>query len=261
MKLCASLIVRNELSRYLETCIQHLLECADEIRVLDDGSDDGTYEWLTGLNDARVVVLSNTTDRDGEPAFFNHAQSRNRLLQFTLEGKPTHILAIDADEFVDDGAQLRRACEDRPPDVWKLCLEEVWEIDGDRLQVRQDGGWSEHDVPMVWRPDRVRRPLAIADRGHATGRVPEAVYKSRRTAHACCSLLHFGWTNLAERDERYARYAIGDAGKFHAKRHIDSIMWAPDRVRLTARDWPEGLAAYKDALLERATTTTEVAKL
>ena len=251
-ELTAALIVRNELGRYLEPCVRHLLEFCDELRILDDDSGDATYEWLTGLGDPRIVTLSNTTGRDGAPAFFNHAQSRNRLLQLALEGKPTHILAIDGDEFIDNGAQLRRACEERRPDVWKLCLEEVWNIDGDRLEVRQDGGWVEHDVPMVWRPDRVRRPLQIRDRGHATGRVPEAVYASRRTAHACCSLLHFGWTNLAERDERYSRYAIGDAGRFHAKRHIESIMWPAERVQLTARDWPGGLAAYKDALLERA---------
>jgi glycosyltransferase involved in cell wall biosynthesis len=46
VKLIASLIVRNELKRYLEPCVAHLLEFCDEIRVLDDRSDDGTREWL-----------------------------------------------------------------------------------------------------------------------------------------------------------------------------------------------------------------------
>jgi glycosyltransferase involved in cell wall biosynthesis len=254
VKLTASLITRNELGRYLKPCVAHLLEFCNEIRVLDDASTDGTYEWLMDQG-ARVIVLRDPPpERQGKAAFFRHATSRNRLLGFTLEGDPTHILAIDGDELVDDGAALRAACEQRGLDAWKLCLEEVWEAHHDRLEIRQDGAWEEHDVAMLWRPDRLRRSMRIVDRGHATGRVPAEVSRLR-TGHACVSLLHFGWTNKAERAERFERYAVGDGGRFHARRHIDSIMWPAERVHLVPREWPAGLAAYKDALLERANST------
>ena len=243
MRLIASLIVRNELGRYLGPCIDHLLEFCDEIRVLDEGSTDG---W----SDDRVTCLRNEP-RAGD-AFFQHAAMRQRLLDFTLEGAPTHILAIDADEFIADGAQLRRSC-DNGFGAYKVCLQEVWRVRDDELDIRQDGGWVEHDVALVWRPDRVLRSdqLKITDRGHATGRTPDVV-SALATGHTCTSLLHFGWANVGERDERYARYAVGDAGKFHAKAHIDSIMWSDERVRLTPVGWPAALEPWRAELFRRA---------
>jgi glycosyltransferase involved in cell wall biosynthesis len=254
MKLVASVICRNELDRYLEPCIDHLLEFCDEIRVLDDGSNDETREWLSdrARADARVQLklLTRIGDHGGANAFLNHAAVRNHLLHFSLAGEP-HILAIDADEFVADGAAVRAACARDDADAWHLCMQEVWNAREDRLEVRQDGGWDEHDVPMLWAPGRLRGALRITDKGHATGRVPDAVYGARM-GHTCTEVLHFGWARKAERQERFDRYAVGDAGRFHAAAHIASIMWPDERVRLTSRAWPAGLAGRKDAILERA---------
>jgi hypothetical protein len=251
VKLVASMIVRNELGRYLEPCLGHLLEFCDEVRVLDDASDDGTFEWL--FERPRVLVVG-TPKRETATAFEQHAHQRQALLHWTLAGEPTHILAIDADEFIDDGAALRKSCEQPGFDSWKLCLEEVWDAEPGRLRVRQDGGWNEHDVAMLWRPDRLQGRRQIVDHGHATGRVPPGV-GARRCGYACVSLLHFGWANKAERAERYQRYAVGDGGRFHAKRHIDSIMWPDERVQLSERDWPAALDPYKQQILERANST------
>lgn len=243
MRLIASLIVRNELGRYLKPCIDHLLEFCDEIRVLDEGSTDG---W----SDARVTCLR-APERVGD-AFVNHAQMRQRLLDFTLEGAPTHILAIDADELIADGAQLRKACELEGFRASKICLQEVWKVDAEKLHIRQDGGWVEHDVALVWRPDSLRpNQLKITDKGHATGRTPDAV-GSLPTGHTCTSLLHLGWANVSERDERYARYAVGDAGKYHAKSHIDSIMWPDARMKFTSVEWPSALEPWRAELVKRA---------
>ena len=242
MRLIASLIVRNELGRYIGPCIDHLLEFCDEIRVLDEGSTDG---W----SDKRCVVQREPA-REGD-AFVNHAQMRQRLLDFTLEGAPTHILAIDADEFITDGAAVRRACE-FGLGAYKVCLQEVWKVHRDGLDIRQDGGWVEHDVALVWRPDRLKpQQLKITDRGHATGRTPDAV-GSLQAGHTCTSLLHLGWANVGERPERFARYAVGDAGRFHAKTHIDSIMWPDERITLGQVPWPPALEPWRGDLIKRA---------
>jgi len=244
VKLIASLIVRNELGRYLEPCVDHLLEFCDEIRVLDEGSTDG---W----SDDRVMCLR-APERVGD-AFVNHAAMRQRLLDFTLEGAPTHILAIDADEFITDGALLRQTAESLDyAGALKVCLQEVWRVRDDDLDIRQDGGWQEHDVALVWRPDRLKpNQLKITDKGHATGRTPDAV-GLLPTGHTCSALLHLGWANVGERDERFARYAVGDAGKFHAKAHIDSIAWPDSRMRFESVPWPDGLESWRAELTARA---------
>lgn len=251
MKLCASLIVRNERSRYLEPCIGHLLEFCDEIRILDDGSTDS---WIHDLRDAwgddghRIVILAEKDSR-----FFDHeGRARQDLLDFTLGGNPTHVLAIDADEFVADGRKLRETLrQDDRADVFSLCMQEVWNADEAELDIRQDGGWVEHDVSVVWRPDRLRKPLTVADRALACGRVPETV-RGARTAHSGTSLLHFGWASRAEREARHGRYVVADGGQFHAGTHLDSIMWPDNRIDFSHISWPPALASYRHAILSHA---------
>lgn len=255
MKLAASLILRNELGRYLESCIAHLLEFADEIIILDNGSTDGWEEALRptwGKDGHRVIVNHDpNADREEGSLFVSHARSRQLLLDLTVARQPTWIAALDSDEFVADGAQLRHACETEQTDTLALCLEEVWNADPDRLELRQDGGWVEHDVAMVWRPDRIQTPHQIIDRGPATGRTPENLVHAYH-GHSCTALLHFGWVNKAERADRHHRYAVADGGHFHASQHLASILWPDIQISLLPVGWPAGLDPYRDRILERA---------
>lgn len=247
MKLTAAVICRNEQGRYWDPFVAHLLEFVDEVRVWDDGSTDGGPQ----STDPRVVIHREPV-RESD-AFHDHASSRNRLIGFTLEGDPTWILNIDCDEFIADGQALRAACADRRQGALKVCLQEVWNVKDDRLEIREDGGWKEHDVALLWRPDHVKQ-RRITDRGHATGRVPDAVARVP-AAHTCTALQHWGWVRKSERDERYARYAVGDAGKFHAKAHIDSIAWPDSRVKLEPTEWPPSWPEPMRAeLLEKASS-------
>lgn len=259
MKLTASLILRNELGRYLGLCIDSLLGYVDEIRVLDDGSTDGWEETLRpgwGNEGVRVIVERHTARVSDEPDFHRHAAARNRLLQFTLDGKPDWIVALDADEFVSDGGKLRHFCDKDagPFSAVSLEIAEVWEVCEETLCIRQDGGWKAHPIGCVWRPDRFRSALALKDHGHATGRVPDAIHRvpSIPTGE---QLLHFGWSNIPERAERFKRYDVGDGGRFHAAAHISSIMWSNDRVRMEAYPWPESWPEPMRAqLLEKASS-------
>jgi glycosyltransferase involved in cell wall biosynthesis len=254
VKVCASLILRNELHRYLEPCLLHLLEFVDEVCVLDNGSTDGWAETLApalGADKSRVILqLDTEADREHGSMFVNHAARRQQLLDFTLTRSPDWILAVDADEFVADGAQLRRACETQSVDTLALCLQEVWNAYGDRLEIRQDGGWVEHDVVMLWQPSRIRQPLTIVDRGPATGRTPETLTHASR-GHTCTALLHFGWANRAERADRHHRYVIADGGRFHNSRHLDSIMWPDEQVGVNQVGWPAALEPYRSRILQR----------
>ncbi len=225
MNLIASLIVRNEFGRYLEPCVRSLLEFCDSVRVWDDCSDDGTYEWL--LCQDRVAV-----GLEPAPSFFQHeGRARNRALRWAMDGKPTHILA-----------------------VWSLGLQEVWKADERSLWLREDGGWKaqEGGVPILWRAPQGRIAHSgvwqVADRALASGREPAAVRRTRAVPSGS-GLLHFGWACEADRAARYQRYVDHDGGRFHRNAHLESIMWADRRVKLRKRPWPANLD--RAAILER----------
>jgi glycosyltransferase involved in cell wall biosynthesis len=251
MKLVASLIVQNEARRFLKPCIEALLEYCDEIRAIDDNSTDGSYEIMRELG---VEVRRN--DRS---MFFEHeGKARQSLLEWTMVAEPTVVLAIDADEFVDNGPELRRILEKpNPSGVWALQMEEVWGADERNLSIRQDGGWKEHPVGIVyWVPPdhatnrQTKRNWRIPDRALACGRVPHLVgVWGRLNKPAVASLLHFGWACEADREDRYQRYVKHDGGQHHAGSHLDSIMWPDTKVSLTKKKWPPGID--KETLLKR----------
>lgn len=248
MKLVAGLLCRNELSRYLQPCVESLLTFVDEIRVLDDGSTDGSYEWLRGVDGVTVDRLDGT--------FFDHeGRARQRLLEFTLAADPSHIVAIDCDELVTDGAAVRRACAGRG-EVFMVEMQEVWCAEPTCLCVRVDGGWAPRRIGPIFKvPPRLTAGWRIADRPGACGREPLAVAQQVRSRRRLTYLddvafLHLGWACEVDRAARHARYADA-AGFGHASKHIESIMWADRRVKLEWRDWPAALQPWKAEVLER----------
>lgn len=266
MKLVASVIVRNELDRYLRPFLRHLAAFCDEIRILDDASTDEWADRITASDGVDGGLTAEELDRlhvltDVESRFFTHeGLTRQALLAWTLEGEPTHVLAIDADEFVSDGATLRLLLERRPDiPAWSLTMQEVWKAADECLCVRQDGGWRQHEVPILWRvPGRRQltdRRWRIPERKLASGREPQAIRElaqHRQVVPTGAEVLHFGWANEADRQARYDRYATHDGGRFHASTHLKSILW-PDRlIDLEAFAWPEPLAPYRPELLTRA---------
>jgi glycosyltransferase involved in cell wall biosynthesis len=245
MKLVASMIVRNELDRYLELSIGHLMTFVHEIRVLDDGSTDGSYEFLLGLE--KVAVLTNSG-----PSFFEHeGRARQMLLEWTLEAEPDYVLSIDADEFVGDPALMLKNMNRGGP-VYTLQMEEVWAADNGALKIRMDGQWKPRPCPILWRAphDLSNDHWSIPDVQLACGREPIAVRRTR-FAHSGSSVYHFGWARQAEREARAERYFEHDRGRFHKDAHLQSILWPEERVLLREARWPVGLQDVRMGLSAR----------
>lgn len=250
MKLIASMIVKNEADRYLGPCLEHLLGFCDEVRIVDDGSTDD-FSHVDWAADERVLV-----ERSSTSTFFQHeGRARQRLLEFTMDGSPTHVLAIDADEFVTDGEAIRRTCSTPGrATVWLLDMLEVWNVDEDDLVIRTDGGWAPRPVPILYAVPRARNPRtwAILDRPGGCGREPVAVAQQRSRARpAGGQILHFGWTNVADRADRHARYANADSFG-HNPKHIQSIMWEDEKMTFRDQPWSAFLEPFREQILARA---------
>jgi hypothetical protein len=249
IRLVASMMVGpGELHRYLSIAVEHAASYCDEVRIRWEGliDADTTFPGADGL--APISILARR-----ESTFYGHeGRARQELLDWTLEANPTHVLAIDADELVADPSAVRAACERGGAGAYHLCMQEVWNARPDGLDLRMDGGWGEGDVPILWEPGRLRGPLVLPDRALACGRTPTALNGVPRL-HSCSAILHFGWANRAERAARYQRYVIHDGGRFHAKAHLDSIMYGDDRVETLTRAWPDALAPWKRRILAKAT--------
>lgn len=251
MRLVASVVVRNELSRYLDLALTHLLSFCDGVVVLDDSSDDGTYEHLHALecDDERIYVT-----RTESPSFYVHeGQTRQQLLNATFAVDPDWVLSIDADEFVSDPDRITHVCENRSSqDVYTLTMEEVWNVDPDALWIRHDHQWKPRRCPILWRVPKVKTGAwMIPNVKLACGREPLQVRRTRSFTSGS-SILHFGWANESERQQRYERYVEHDKGKFHRNAHLESIMWPAERVLLKSRPWPAGLAAVREGISARA---------
>lgn len=257
MKLVASIMVAEvEPGRYLVPCVSALLEFCDEVVLLLDGDGQWAKELGTpwGEDGKRVTGVIETAGID----FFAHeGRARQRLFDVTLSREPTHILAIDADEFVGDGRYLREAVEQYPDTgVWMMALDEVWKAEPECLCVRVDGAWGNRSVPSLYATPPGAERWRIADRKLACGREPqEVVQAARHGGRLDTSILHFGWAREADRIDRHARYQEHDQGNYHAKRHLDSILWPDERVLCESFDWPNGLAPYRSELLLRSAST------
>jgi glycosyltransferase involved in cell wall biosynthesis len=230
------------MNRYLELCIDHLLSFCGMVCVLDDGSTDGTFEYLSSRD--RVNVK-----RNNGPSFYEHEGSaRQQLYDFTLAVNPTYVLAIDADEFVGDPMCITRACDQGVP-VYTLQMTEVWHATPENLSIRIDGLWKARTVPILYRPMPGWR---IKDRQLACGREPEEVVQQYHASKPSGStVLHFGWTRKSERVARAERYDVHDGGKFHQDRHLNSILWEEQkdgRLRLMNSMWPVGLQPFAERI-------------
>jgi hypothetical protein len=242
MKLVASAIVRNEADRYLGVWLNHLLTFCDEVRLLDDGSEDSTAD-IAAMRFPEVRICPNPG-----PSFFeDESAARNALLQWTHQGEPTHVLAIDADEFIGDAVALRACVLENPAPVYSLWMREVWKLADDQhgegwVGLRIDGLWGDRRCPLLWQaPPRLQgRRWQIPRRKLACGREPQGV-RSQRGVDTGVGIYHFGWARVAEREARAERYYEHDGGRFHADRHLQSLLDPDERVTLDWQPWPTSI--------------------
>src|SRR5689334_12619829 len=146
-RVLALIAVRNQLS-HLRGCIESLRSQVDGIVALDDGSTDGSLEFLESC--AEVLELIRISCRRPH---WDEIGNHRRLVAAGLRHGADWLLSIDADERVELQFRARAERVIRRGNAFGLTayalqLREIWD---DPLCYRADGIWGRKRVARLFR--------------------------------------------------------------------------------------------------------------
>lgn len=179
MKISATIITHNE-ERNIARAIESL-RCADEILVVDAGSNDRTVELAQKLG-ARVI----------ESPWPGYAKQKNLAAE---RAEHDWILSLDADESVSEALEA---------EIWRL-KKSGPQFDAYTMPrlARYLGKWIRHSG---WYPDRKVRLFHRAKATWVGDFVHESVKVRGTVGHLEGNLLHFTCDSLAEHMKTMDRY-------------------------------------------------------
>jgi glycosyltransferase involved in cell wall biosynthesis len=197
-KIVAVMPVRNESGRYLREALTHLVRWVDAIVVLDDASDDDTFEVAASF--PKVLRYRNNVPEYRQEA----AGLRSRLWRLASRENPDWILAINADEIFEDRIinEVGFLIGQEDYDVIYFRVFDFWKSD---IFYRIDGPWNpwKNFLPLMvrYRPD-----LGKANFGKKGGfdRLPD-YFTDAYAFYSDIRVRHFGWAREEEHESRYLR--------------------------------------------------------
>ncbi len=159
VRLLALLSARDEM-RFLPGLVANVAPHVDGIVALDDGSTDGTGEYLEGRPEVVELLRSEATR-----ARWDEVSNHRGLMAAALRHDADWVLCIDADERVEREFRSRAEAviaegEPRGVQAYAVRLRELW---GSTSHYRADGLWGRKAVARLFRalPDHEfdERPL------------------------------------------------------------------------------------------------------
>ncbi len=245
LALSVIVITRDEAAR-LPTCLASVA-FADEIVVVDSGSQDGTVAVAEAAG-ARVIVT---------PDWPGFGVQKQRALD---AARGRWVLSLDADEWLDDdlAAAIRAIVQAQPrPD-------EAAGFEVDRLSAFC-GRWMRAGS---WYPDWTLR-LVRRERARFTpDRVHERLGVDGPVARLQGRLLHNSIANLHDALDKMNRYSSGRAADLHARgrrgglaRALGHAAWAFVRSYLLRRGFRDGRLGFVLATLDAQSTYYRYLKL
>ena len=225
MKLYGLMVIKNEKSRYLKDFLDYHNGVMDKLFILDDQSDDGSFELCQEYD---YVVVERRPD--DVPTFMEH---EGAMRQYSWDRmvenlKPQEgvdwIFCIDADEFAVtySGDSIKDNISNLKPIV-DGGLIHVMEIHGQttkgHLLQRTDGYWNNsRNVARLMRFSKEGRYVR-AKRAQACG-FPD--YYRTGAPMLDVKILHFGYLRDEDKEAKYRRYTEAH-GFGHNPKHIESI--------------------------------------
>jgi hypothetical protein len=205
MNLITAMIMRNEAERYLPEVLSQAQRYSDKIVILDDNSDDDSVK-VAEKHKAKVYT------HEEEPLFWTQEHSLRECLWkeiLPLEAEPgDFILSLDCDELLGEQFLCSKDIILRQDNVgtFTFTIFEAW---GSRDMVRIDKFWNPRgkETPLLTRfePSANYRFPRI---GLHCGRLPMNALGP--VVPSGCALLHLGWANPDEHEEKIKRYLKND---------------------------------------------------
>lgn len=213
-----SMVIKNEIDRYLEASLTRLLASCQKVFVADDYSDDGSAELAEKLG-ATVWRNDGVSFKENESAFRQRAWDKMGTL-FKLK-ETDWILSVDADEyFIGTLPKLKQlASEAKHRNCFSLPIPEVWQAEP--LQIRVDGFWRGNYNRRI---AKYTRDVKFRDVPMGCGSVP--YFGPSTELSMQLGILHFGYAEEEDRKIKHEFYkSLPSHG--HNQGHIDSIITKP----------------------------------
>lgn len=232
MRILGNAVMRNERGRFLEECLAWHLDFLDGVFVYDDQSDDDSAA------DAYAMGVVVETRSDDVASFLEHEgefrQAGYEAFESALQPLPGDwVLSFDLDEyFVADGKEREAIItladlvdtHFTGSNAINVHFEEIFDINGENVYSRIDGFWGDINAPRLFRYEPGGH---IPNRQMGCGSVPSYVKADYTPFNV--RLLHFGYSNPADRAAKYERY-VTHPYHGHNPQHIASIIAVPTLV-------------------------------
>lgn len=253
MSVVAVMMVRDE-SDIIEHAVRYMATQVDQVRVYDNGSEDGTYHKL--LQEA--VSLSNLeifTDR--EPGYYQ-SRKMSRWAADALQDGFSWVIPCDADElwYSPDGRTLKQFLEGQAPDV-QLVAADLY----NHLPSAQDDPDDLNPFTRIQWRQREKAPLpkvAVRMKPHLTIHAGNhgATFSGTGMRVGGLVVRHYSWRSedqylkkIRNGYEAYAATDLPDSTGAHWR------MWGPDvpdeTIRAHFRTWFYTEYPHADATLIR----------
>jgi len=219
MKLVAMLQVYNELeSGNLERCMTSLARYCDAVQIYDDGSTDGSYEyimdWWKPWTRGRVLIpntkpwcrleeidVIRSTNND----FSSELQHKQLQLDRCKELRADWIVRLDADEVVEAKGEdvnngVRELCSTDKYDSWAFHMVNLWRSP---YYYRIDGSWNDVVFNRLWRVGEAGLKFNIENGLHKTN---YPIGATDNEGFAPFEILHYGFASDTEIIRKYNTY-------------------------------------------------------
>lgn len=235
-KLVAMMPVRNESQRYLTEVLEHLSLWTDAIVILDDASEDNTYDIAKSFD--KTVV-----HRIEEPLFiFNEPALRKTLWELTVKEKPDWIVAVDADELFEDRIinEIKLLINQNEYHAVAFRIFDFWKS---RTHYRVDGGWNpwKKTITLLVRYNPDFGTEWIARNVHC-GRFPYQ-YETLIPYYSDIRVKHYGWANAEDHYKKFLYYSEKDRKNFGKVREFTQSILAPDE-KIQTELWKNAKPLY-----------------